>query len=331
MTKPSAVAVPVSPSATLWTTAQWVGVLATLLLLAGLIARPDTALTVLWNVLIPLVPASLLISPALWRNTCPLATLSMAANRSDRTLSATMLRRAGLMGILLLALMVPARRFLFNTDGTALAITIAAVVVLAIILGTAFQLKAGFCNAVCPVLPVERLYGQHPLVRVGNPRCTPCTMCTATGCLDLNPRKSIARTVGDSYHSSAWLTGGYGTFAAAFPGFVIGYYTTQDGSWASAGSVYLNVAMWAAISYVTTLIVVSTMKANAARTMTVLAAAAIGLYYWYAAAAVTTALDIRGVTTLGIRIAAFGLIAFWLWRAWAHPVTNGARPRNQPA
>ena len=38
-------------------------------------------------------------------------------------------------------------------------------------LGRRGERKAGFCNALCPILPVERLYGQAPLVAAGNPRC----------------------------------------------------------------------------------------------------------------------------------------------------------------
>lgn len=325
--RPSQAAPGAFGSGALWRTAQLGGVLATLVLLVGLVVQPDTALVVLWNVLIPLVPASLLVSPAIWRNVCPLATLSMAANRSasKRTLTSTLLPTAGLIGIVLLAVMVPARRFLFNTDGLVLAVTIAAVAALAIVLGAMFQLKAGFCNAICPVLPVERLYGQSPMLRVSNPRCTPCTMCTQAGCVDLAPRKSIAKTLGNSRSSHAWLTSGYGAFAAAFPGFIVGYYTTQDGALATAGAVYLNVIGWAAASYVVTAFLVWVTKASAARAMIMLAATAVVVYYWYAADTITTAFAIQGAATLVIRVAAFALIAVWLWRALTPSNGNGSR------
>jgi nitrite reductase (NADH) large subunit len=312
---------PTAPSAIgLWRAAQWVGVAATAALLAGLFVQPDLALDILWNVLIPLVPASLLISPAIWRNVCPLATLNTVSNgiAGKRPLAAAMIPRVGLVGIVLLVLMVPARRFVFNTDGVVLALTIAAVAVLAVALGAMFDLKAGFCNAICPVLPVERLYGQHPLVQIGNPRCLPCTMCTSRGCIDLNPGKSIAQTLGAARRSRAWLTSGYGVFAAAFPGFVVGYYTTQDGPWAAAGSVYLHVALWALGSYLAAVILVWLFKASAARATVVLAAAAAGLYYWFAAQTITTAFAIEGAATVAIRAVALALVVVWLWRAVPH-------------
>ena len=163
----------------LWGAARLAALAGTLSLLAALILRPDPGLEILWKIVIPLVPASLLTSPMLWRNVCPLATLEMAAGRlaGDRPDARRWANAGAVAGIVLLAVLVPARHVLFNTDGPILAGTIAAVAALAIAGGLAFDAKAGFCNAICPVLPVERLYGQSPLVRIGNPRCSSCTAC----------------------------------------------------------------------------------------------------------------------------------------------------------
>ena len=311
----------------LWKTAQWAGLIATIGLLVGLVTSPDLALTVLWNILIPLVPASLLISPAIWRNVCPLATLNVWSNRSSggRVLTTALAPGAGLVGILLLALMVPARRFVFNTDGFVLAITVALVAVLALILGGFFQVKAGFCNAICPLLPVERLYGQHPLLNVGNPRCAPCTHCTVKGCIDLAPRKSIAQTLGAARRSHEWLTTGYGGFAAAFPGFVVGYYSTQDGPLAIAGSIYLHVVLWSLASYVATVVVVRALNMTASLAMVLLAGAAVGLYYWYAGSVIATELGLTGTGTAVLRVAGLTLVAYWLFRAAPHRAAGNGK------
>ena len=69
-----------SRSAIVWRTLQVLAVITLSVVLAGLITWPDTTLAVFWNVIIPLVPASLLLSPALWRNICPLATANLALN-----------------------------------------------------------------------------------------------------------------------------------------------------------------------------------------------------------------------------------------------------------
>ena len=301
----------------LWRIAQVGGILSTVVLLMGLVVKPEIALDVLWNVVIPLVPASLLISPAIWRNVCPLATINLLINRpaGRRVLSHKLVPTATIVGIALLGIMVPARRFLFNTDGVMLAVTVAVVALLALVMGAFFDTKAGFCNAMCPVLPVERLYGQHPLVEIGNPRCNPCTVCTTRGCIDLAPSKAIMQTLGAERRSHAWLTTGFGVFAGAFPGFVVGYYTTQDGPLSIAGAVYGHVAIWALASYLATVVLVRVFDASAGRAMVLLAASAAGLYYWFAAATITTAFGIEGSPTLGIRVVGLTLVGAWLLRA----------------
>lgn len=313
-------------TARLWAVAQVAGVAATVLLLAGLVLRPEPSLAVLWNVLIPLVPASLLVSPAIWRNVCPLATLNVLGNRQAgrRTLTRSMLAPAGLVGIVLLAVLVPARRVVFNTDGVALAATVAAVAVAGLVLGMFFELKAGFCNSICPVLPVERLYGQHPLWRVGNPRCAPCSACTSAGCIDIAPSRSIPQTLGNGRATRAWLRRGYGVFAASFPGFVAGYFLTQDGPAGSAGGVYLTVGAWSLGSYLATTLAVYVLDLSAPIATALLAAIAAGLYYWFASATVVAELGMPGAATVIIRVVALGLVLAWSWRALPRALRAGA-------
>lgn len=312
-----AVTQPVGIAGPLWRTAQWLGVAVTGVLLWGLLRYPEPSLNLLWNVAIPLLPAAFLINPALWRNVCPLATLNMVPNGlvGQKNLTVGWLAPVGLLGIALLVVLVPARRFVFNTDGTVLAIVIVAVVAAAVVLGTFTDMKAGFCNAICPVLPVERLYGQRPFVTVGNPRCVPCTLCTTRGCIDLGPTRSIPQTLGESRTSHRWLFTGYGAFAAAFPGFVLGYYLTSDGPLASAGLVYLTVAAGALVSYVLVSAAVRALGLRVSVMMPLLAGAAIGIYYWFAGPIIATGLGLGEYAGLVLRVVALTLVAAWLWRA----------------
>jgi len=224
----------------------------------------------LWNILIPVVPASLLITPVLWRGVCPLATINMASNGliSRKRVNGKLLSYGGMVGIALLIILVPARRFLFNQDAMILGATVATVGALAFILGSLYDQKAGFCSTICPVLPVERLYGQRPLLDLGNPRCPTCSACTSKGCIDLSPAKSMAQVLGPGRSGNAWLKSGFGIFAAAFPGFVFGYFATSDTTPASAVTVYLSVGLWAAVSYAifATTIVVAKLPATVATT-----------------------------------------------------------------
>lgn len=298
-----------------WRAARIGGVILTALLLWGLVAHPEVALQTLWNVVIPLVPASLLVSPLIWRNVCPLATLDLWSNgRLARTQQSRRFAAwSGALGMVLLVALVPARRFLFNTNGPALAATIVIVALLALALGAAFDMKAGFCNALCPILPVERLYGQSPLVQVANARCASCSLCSRA-CIDLAPEKAIAQHIGPSRRTISWLGSPFGMFAGAFPGFVFGYFTIEDVSLAAADAVYFHVLGWAALGYLLTLATVSLLRLPYDRALMALAALAAGLYYWFGAPGIAEGLGLAAGGN-ALRFAALTLVLVWWVRA----------------
>jgi hypothetical protein len=301
----------------LWRVAQATGLALTLVLLAALVLRPETSLRVLWYMVIPVLPAVFLINPLIWRNVCPLATLNAEAGIrfGKRTLDGRALRYAWIGGIVLLAVMVPARRFLFNVNGAALAVTVIAVAALALAAGFAFTRRAGFCNAICPVLPVEKLYGQAPLARLGSARCSSCNLCTPVGCVDLAGAKTVAQTLGPSRRGAGWLLTGFGAFAAAFPGFIIGYFTTEDTTIGNAFGVYANVAAWTLASYAVLAAFSAVLRLRASVGVPVFGALAFILYYWLAAPAVATAFGFAAGGAYAIRVLAVALVVLWAVRA----------------
>lgn len=316
----------------LWRAAQMLGLVLTAALVAGLFLVPEAALSLLWDIAIPILPATFLINPVVWRNVCPLGTLNMltGGRLGVNPLPERLLAGANAFGIVLLLLMVPARRFAFNTDGPVLAVTIVAVAVLALALGAFFQRKGGFCNAVCPVLPVERLYGQSPLVRIGNAHCADCSQCVSRACIDIAPAKSIAQTLGRANRSHSWLKTGYGIFATSFPGFVLGYYLTLDGPPSSAGTVYLIVAATMLASHAASQLLVRGLRLSADTALRLLGALAIGLYYWFAGPVIAGHLALAEGAAFVIRGAAFALVALWLWRAFRRPPVGLRRLRPLP-
>ena len=239
-------AAPALPTSRLWRAAQWLGLLLTAALLTGLLTRPEPSLHILWDMVIPLLPATFLLSPMLWRNVCPLATLNQLTGRGRGTrLRGDALEWAWVFGIALLFALVPARRFLFNEHGAILAGTIAAVALLSAAGGSVFSRRAGFCNSICPVLPVEKLYGQSPLLRVRSAICPDCTGCAVRGCIDLAGGESMAQSVGTRRRAGwRWVLSPMGGFAVAFPGFVFGYFATTNGALESGLAVYREVVFW---------------------------------------------------------------------------------------
>jgi hypothetical protein len=258
------------------------------------------------------------VSTQIWRNVCPLATLNSLTGSSigSRQLDAKWVVPAGAVGMLLLYVMVPARRFLFNVDGPVLAITIAVVAALALVGGLFFDKKGGFCNAVCPVLPVERLYGQRPFMQVSNPRCQPCTTCTKMACLDLMPTRSAHRMLGKSYASNAWLGSLSGVFALSFPGFVLAYNMTVDGPLSSALSVYGMILLYSASSWLVLAALVAITKMKSDKALVLCAGLAIGLYYWFAPSGTVTAFGLPTAFVWVLRVVLLGLVAAWFVKGW---------------
>lgn len=297
----------------LWRAAQSIGVILTVLLLAAFVLAPEASLHLLWDMVIPLLPAVFLVNPMIWRNVCPLATLNeLGARRSSgRLLKAPVLAWA--VGIGLLVLMVPARRFLFNANGLAMTVTVTTVAALALLSGLVASRRAGFCNALCPVLPVEKLYGQAPLLDVGSARCVDCNRCVALGCPDLAGRKSAVQSLAGG-RGRHWILSPFGLFASAFPGFIIGYFMTVDGPVSQALATYATVGQWVAGSVAASALLLGPVRG--ARALFVLGGASIGAYYWFAAPRLADAYG--GTVMAGEVLRALSLtgIVAWMWRGW---------------
>lgn len=307
---------PMSPTArTLWLGARISAVVALAGLIGGVILAPVWTVPVFWNVVLPLVPAVLLVSPGLWRGVCPLATVSMWTSRAQAPrIAEAPARSVDLIAVALLFAIVPARHLLWNRNGTALALLLFVVAGIAIVAGRFGPVKAGFCNAICPVLPVERLYGQAPFHPVPNARCAPCVLCTVRGCVDLVPAKAVAQVLGPTRRTHRWLGTGFGFFAAAFPGFILAYGLTPDGPVSGAATVYgtmllASLGSWGLVSAVT---VAGNFRAR--RVIPGLAAVSLALYYWFAAPGIMKTLGLPGQGPFLPRAGIAVLIASWLAR-----------------
>ncbi len=300
----------------LWRGAQYTGLALTVVLLVGLMRAPTRALHLLWDMVIPLLPAVFLVNPMIWRNVCPLATLNQYGERTPAVrLPPNMLQGGWVIGLTLLFALVPARRFLFNEQGPALAATIGVVALLALGTGFFYSRRAGFCNSLCPVLPVEKLYGQAPLVPVASAICPDCTACAVRGCIDLAGGQALAQSVGKGLLQDArWLVTPTGLFALLFPGFVAGYFTTVNGGVDTAPAVYAHIGLWMLLGAVALGMVVTVFRTPGTLALPLIGAGALTLYYWYAAPALATAYGVGGWGPVGFRVVFFLLIALWLVR-----------------
>jgi nitrite reductase (NADH) large subunit len=78
------------------------------------------------------------------------------------------------------------RKLIFNTNGPATGLLFLCTIGTAFAMGVLFKGKSGWCSSICPLLPVQRIYGQTPFIPSRNSHCKPCVGCTRN-CYDFNP------------------------------------------------------------------------------------------------------------------------------------------------
>lgn len=319
-----ALALPFRRQSFSWRLAQVVVLVGTLVVAGAALAAPTLVLPLFWGVVVPLLPLTFLITPIAWRSLCPLATLNVLGNVSPapRQISRELSVLAGAPAILALFVLVPARRFAFNTSAVALVGLVVVAAVVAFVMGRQYEARAGFCNSLCPILPVERLYGQNPLVDFGNPRCVSCSVCTPRGCLDLAGNKALSQHLGPTRRDRAWLLTAFGLFATSFPGFIVGYFTVVDGPVHSALGVYGHTLLYAAISVVVANAAVRLTRIESQVALAVLGGVSAGVYYWFVTPAFLKAVGVTHPAPLAVaipRVVIFLFLAAWTLRAARRP------------
>ncbi|MBL0133450.1 MAG: ferredoxin, partial [Chitinophagaceae bacterium] len=127
-----------------------------------------------------------------------------------------------LISVVVLFLLVPLRHAIFNTDGLATAILLMVLSTIAVIMGFIYDWKSGWCSTLCPVHPVERLYGSASIFSFPNAHCENCVNCSIP-CPDSTPNFHPGISKKTSWHSwSGWL------IAGGLPGFVWAWFHVPD-------------------------------------------------------------------------------------------------------
>ena len=318
--------------------ASSVAVAVTIVLL--LLIEPEFGLFATWKLLVPAVPLLLLVAPEVWRNLCPIAVVhQLPANfgfGGSRRLSARVQRAAPALAGLLFFSIVPLRLTLFNQNATALAIFVVSILVIALAGGVLFFGKSGWCVTWCPVLPVERLYGQRPVLPVVHAHCVSCSGCVRS-CYDLKPERSLHELIDPNgllpnrahglEHASPIRTP-TGWFAIGFPGFVLGYFTHPSGL--DVASTYVRLAAFAAASGMVFWLIWRSFRLNARTLVKWCAALAVATYYWFTVPDVAKAahelLDIPAAPMFGITAAR--IVFLTIATAWLIAALHGRSSRR---
>lgn len=285
----------------------------------GLALAPEATLKVFWMGFVPLLPAVLLLHPSLWRNVCPLATLNTWSSRfGDRGAPGRVrVRRAWTGGIVLFGLLVAARHPLLNSSAPAVGALLLVAGGASVATGLRWGWKSGFCNTLCPMLPVERLYGHAPLVEVSNGRCDSCAGCSPYGCIDLSEERAVAHALGVTGSAGEARRTPFGVFVSAFPGVVVGFFLADGApgaTWAQAVGI---IAAAGVLGGALTVLAARTLQLSWRTVVRLSAALAALAFYGLAADGLAEAWGLGAGGAMGIQVGALLLVTAWLLRARA--------------
>lgn len=304
------------------TVAQRVGVIGLLGVVGGLFIAPTPTATLLWWGIVPLLPAVFLVHPLLWRNVCPLATLSMGGEGgASRAGSAVGSAWAGAAGVLPFALLVAWRGTGLDARPAEAGGLLVAMGMVAAVTGRRGHRRGGFCNRLCPLLPIERLYGQSPLLRSRASRCPTCTLCSPRGCLDLSASAVVPQLLGRARRGHGWLRTPFGAFAAALPGFIAAWFLGPP----DVVSFVAGLVLGAGLSWTAVAVAVRATGAGWSIAMPTLAAVAAALYYLLALPRAAAAWGWPGGLAPALQGGALALVTVWWVRALRRP-SRSRRP-----
>ena len=267
-----------------WRFAQFAVWLIGIAILFCLLFSPALGILLFWNILIPVAPFLFVVGAGVWRNVCPLATTNLLPRHlgfsKKKRLSTTQLGKLNLISVVALYVIVPVRHAIFNRSGIATAIVIISMSFIGVILGFFYEWKSAWCSGLCPIHPVEKLYGGNVLMSIPNAHCDQCRNCVIP-CPDSTPNihpKSAKKTIWHQM-SGLLITGG-------LPGFIWGWFHEPDETTAVALDSFLTVYKLPVIGFFVTLtiyiILAKIVPPKYERTLvSIFAAAGVSCYYWY--------------------------------------------------
>ncbi|WP_183095991.1 FAD-dependent oxidoreductase [Nocardioides stalactiti] len=266
-----------------WRAVRVASVATYLSLAAVLLIWPDTGLRLFFGVVVPVLPILFFVAPGVWRNICPLSSANQSARVLGFTLGRTaptwMRERGYLLAMTLFFGIAGARLAVFNDSGTATAALLLVVIGAAFTGGVLFKGKSGWCSSICPLLPVQRLYGQTPFVLSPNSHCRPCLACTRN-CFDFQPQ--LAQQADLHAPETAWHQPRR-LFASALPGFVLGFFLLLDRPELSTADTAGRLALFVATSIGAFAAVEAFLGISAGMVTALCGAVALNLFYWFGA------------------------------------------------
>lgn len=279
-------------------------------LVATLVIRPDIGLFVLFHAIVPAMPLVFFVAPGLWRNVCPMA----ASNQLPRLLGVggrravpTWLRNRGYLVAMVLFFGIAGSRLAgLDGNGRATATVLVVAFTAAVTGGLVFKGKSGWCSSICPLLPLQRAYGQTPFVTVRNSHCTSCVGC-AKNCYDFRPRAAWQADMADE--DPRW-SGPRRLFAATLPGFVTGFFVVAEHGDVPMLQRFLVLGLAMLVSIGVFYALEVTTRLSPAMLTVSYAAVALNAFYWFTGPALADVLSrIVGAEMIWLRWVVSAMVA----------------------
>jgi len=254
------------------------------LILFCLLFYPSTGVLLFWNILIPVAPLLFVVAAGIWRNVCPLATTILLPRHlglsQRRKLSVNQLGIFNLVAVIALYVIVPLRHALFNTNGLATGLLIISMAVIGVILGFFYEWKSAWCSGLCPIHPVEKLYGGNVIASIPNAHCDKCMKCVAL-CPDSTPNVNPKSAVKTSYQKITALL-----IVGGLPGFIWGWFHVPDEMALTSLNTFFSVYEMPLLGFTITLIIYATLTSiiqpkYERRLISFFAASGVACYYWF--------------------------------------------------
>lgn len=277
--------------ATVWLVARVISVGCYVALVLAMFVRPALGLFVFFNLVVPVLPLVLLVAPGLWRNICPLAASNQAPRvfkfGLGRTPPEWLHNNSYAIAAALFFGIAGSRLAGLDRHGAWMGTVLAVVLAAALLGGIVFKGKSGWCSSICPMFPIQRAYGQTPFVVVANAHCESCVGC-AKNCYDFKPRAAYQADLADS--DPGW-SAARKLFAAALPGFVLGFFLLGSQPHTPSLQKFALLALFPLVTVGSFFVLDAVfVRVGAALLAVGYAAAALNLFYWFAGPVLAAAL-----------------------------------------
>jgi len=271
-------------SITIWRIIQFTSWIGGAFILYSLLFFPSLGILLFWNVLIPIAPFIFVVAVGIWRNICPLATTNLLPRHlglsKRKKLTAKQIGLFNIIATFALFIIVPLRHSLFNNSGLATAILIISMASIGITLGFFYEWKSAWCSGLCPVHPVEKLYGGNVFISMPNANCENCMNCVIP-CPDSTPNINPLSSQKTEYNKLSGLM-----IIGGLPGFIWGWFHVPDlitiTRLEDFLSVYEKPMVGLAITAILYFNIDRVIKVQYKRKLiSIFAAAGVSCYYWF--------------------------------------------------